>query len=62
MRFTDQQLDDWRRYERVRKSGKFNMYFPQARAATGLPRERYMAVMMAYCELKEAVEEKEKAP
>lgn len=39
--YTDQQLTDWKRYEKVRKSGKWNMFFPQARAATGLSHERY---------------------
>ena len=56
--YTDQQLTDWKRYEKVRKSGKFNMFFPQARAATGLSNERYSFVMEHFSKLKEAVEEK----
>lgn len=56
--YTDQQLSDWKLYEKVRKSGKWNMFFPQARAATGLSSERYLFVMQHFSELKEAVEAK----
>lgn len=56
--YTDQQLSDWKRYEKVRKGGKWNMFSPQARAATGLSSERYSFVMEHFSELKDAVEAK----
>lgn len=56
--YTDQQLSDWKRYEKVRKGGKWNMLFPQARAATGLSNDRYSFVIEHFSELKEAVEVK----
>lgn len=49
--FTKEQLSDWKRYEKVRQSGRYNMWFPQARAATGLSGERYSFVMGNYSEL-----------
>ena len=54
MNFTQEQLDNWRDYEEVRQSGTWNMYAPQARAATGLTKEEYSFVMHNYSELKEA--------
>lgn len=33
--FTKQQLSDWERFEKVRQSGRWNMFFPQARAGKG---------------------------
>ena len=57
-RFTNQQLSDWKRYEKVRKRGKWNMFFPEARAATGMSSERYSFVMQNFSELKAAVEGK----
>lgn len=56
MTFTEQQLSDWKRYEKVRQSGKFNMWFPGARSATGLSEDRYMFALSNYTELKRAVE------
>lgn len=55
IQFTEQQLADWKNYEQVRKSGHYNMYFPQAREATGLSGERYSFVMDNYSELKSAL-------
>ena len=52
MTFTEAQVADWRRYERVRKSGRHNMFFPEARRATGLDAERYQFVMKNYSALK----------
>lgn len=54
--FTKQQLSDWKCYEKVRQSGHHNMFFPQARAETGLNSKRYSFVMKNYSELKEAAE------
>jgi hypothetical protein len=56
MAFTAQQLADWKKYERVRKGGRFNMFDPRARQATGLGPERYSFALKNYSELKEAVE------
>jgi hypothetical protein len=60
MNFTEDQLADWLKYEEVRQSGTWNMYAPQARAATGLSKEEYLFVMHNYSELKEAVEKEGK--
>lgn len=60
-KFTEQQLLDWERYEKVRQGGRHNMYFPGAMAETGLSSERYSFVMDNYSELKEAVEATDKA-
>jgi len=64
-KFTPQQLSDWQRYENVRAGGRYNMFSPQARAATGLSTERYSFVMDNFEELEKAVEsedsEKEKS-
>jgi len=54
--FTDQDILDWKEYENVRASGAFNMWTPQARAETGLTRERYLFVMQNFTALKEAYE------
>lgn len=54
MNFTPQQLADWREYERVRKSGRFNMWFPEARNATGLDRDRYLFALKNYEALRDA--------
>lgn len=50
--FTEEQIANWRQYERVRKSGKFNMFEPIARAATGLERNDYLFCMDNYPELR----------
>lgn len=50
-----QRLDDWMKYEKVRASGKFNMFDPRARQATGLSRERYSYVLWQYETLKNEV-------
>ena len=54
--FTIAQQIDFKKYERVRAGGRFNMFDPRARAATGLDRDRYTFVMKNYCELKAVVE------
>jgi hypothetical protein len=52
--FTPQQLADWRKYEQVRKSGRFNMLFPGARAATRLSESRYTFALENYVALRDA--------
>lgn len=56
MKFTEQQLSDWKRYEKARKAGKYNMLDPRARRETGLGPERYSFALRNYSELKHAVE------
>ena len=56
--FTDQQLNDWRAYERVRKAGRFNMFDPGACKLTKLSEERYDFVLSNYSALKTAAEQK----
>ena len=56
MDFTNEQIRDWRRYEKVRSSGRWNMFDPAARAATGLSQERYLFALKNYSELKTATE------
>ena len=50
---TPKQIKDWRAYERVRAGGKWNMFDPNARIATGLSRENYIFCMKHYSALKE---------
>lgn len=58
MTFTNKELSDWKRYERVRKYGMWNMFSNQARAATGLTSDQYSFVMKNFSKLKEATEKK----
>lgn len=43
---------EFQAYERVRKSGRWNMFDPRARRATGLTAEEYAEVMRRYSELR----------
>jgi len=54
MTFTKQQLQDWQDYEEVRSGGRWNMFDPRARKATGLSADEYKFVMKNYVALKEA--------
>lgn len=56
--YTETQISDWRRYEKVRQSGRHNMFFPEARRATGLDSERYAFVLHHYTALKVQAESK----
>lgn len=56
--FTSDDLQDWRAYERVRKGGRYNMFDPRARRATGLSDERYSFVLRNFSKLKAAAEAK----
>jgi hypothetical protein len=49
--FTDQQISDWKRFEKVRSGGKWNMFSSQALTATGLTKERFLFVMSNFGEL-----------
>ena len=55
MKFTEQQLENWKVYEKVRKSGRFNMFDSNARKLTGLSREEYLFVMKNYENLEKEV-------
>ncbi len=48
-------LEAWKKYERVRKGGRYNMFDPRARQQTGLSREQYSFVIKHYSDLKEAI-------
>tara|TARA_R110000868_G_scaffold221658_1_gene473379 strand:- start:360 stop:545 length:186 start_codon:yes stop_codon:yes gene_type:complete len=52
--FTDKQLSDFKAYEQVRSSGKYNMLTAQARYSTGLERDEYNFVITNFAELKQA--------
>jgi hypothetical protein len=54
MEFTEQHIKNWGTYEKVRQSGKYNMFSSQARIATGLSRADYIFVMNNYPQLEEA--------
>ena len=54
--FTEQQVADWRAYEKVRKGGRWNMFDPNARRATKLDGERYAFVMKNFSRLKDIAE------
>ena len=51
--FTDRQIRDWLEYERVRLSGRYNMFEPNARVSAGLARDDYIFCMANYSALKE---------
>jgi hypothetical protein len=55
MKFTLIQLSNWRAYERVRKSARFNMLFPGAQEATGLNVQDFLFCIDHYDSLKNAV-------
>ena len=52
--FTEQQIKDWKAYERVRKGGRWNMFDPRARMATKLDSKAYGFVMENFSALKDA--------
>lgn len=56
VKFTADNLNDWKAYEKVRKDGRYNMFDPRARRTTGLSGERYLFVMKNFSALKAAVE------
>ena len=54
MEFTSKQLSDFREYEKVRLSGRFNMLDPKARQMTGLSYDDYVFTMKHYGDLRDA--------
>lgn len=59
--FTPSQIVDYHCYEKVRAKGKYNMFDPRARAASGLSREEYTFVMQHYSELREAADKEQQS-
>jgi len=55
-KFSKKEINNFKSYEIVRKSGTYNMFSSQARLATGLTKEDYLFVMENYSELKSAAE------
>ena len=46
--FSKEELNDFERYVKVQKSGKYNMFDPRARQQTGLTKERFLFVIENY--------------
>lgn len=53
--------DDFESYESVRRNGSWNMFDPEARAATGLDKDTYIAIIRNYNELKEKYNKEEES-
>ena len=58
MEFTNQQLQNFKKYVHVQMGGRYNMFDPRARAAAGMSEDEYIFVMKNYSALKEASEKK----
>lgn len=58
MEFTNQQLQNFKKYFGVQMGGRYNMFDPRARAATGMDKDEYIFVMENYDALKKASEKK----
>jgi hypothetical protein len=58
LEFPDQQLKDFKAFERVRASGHYNMFDPKAMASAKLDKTDYLFVMKNYTELHDAVKGK----
>ena len=52
--FTQQEIANWEKCEKVRQSGEFNMFAIQAQEASGLTYDEFMFVMKNYSELANA--------
>lgn len=56
-KFTEQEIANWRKYEKVRFGGRWNMFDPKAQHATGMDSAEYSFVLNNYDELKTAATE-----
>ena len=56
VKFTQEQLNNFKAYRKVQMRGKYNMFDPRAIGATGLTRDEYGFVMDNYGELEVCVE------
>ena len=54
--FTEREIKNFRRYEKIRSSGLYNMMSTDARIACGLNQTDYINTQLNYSELKEASE------
>ena len=54
--FSEFQIKQWRRYERVRTAGRYNMVDPRARLVTRLNSEDFLFILQNYSALKSAAE------
>ena len=54
--FTKKEINNYKSYEIIRKSGAYNMFDSRARLSSGLTKEEYLFVMENYSALKEATE------
>lgn len=52
--FTEQQIKDFRAFDKVRLGGRYNMFDPNARRATGLSPDEYSFVCKHFSALKAA--------
>ena len=52
MKYTDQQLQNWRIYEGIRESGMFNMFDSRARQMTNMSKSEWVFCMEHYNDLK----------
>ena len=48
----EMRVANWRRYEKVRQGGRWNMFDPRAQRATGLSRDDYLDCLKNYTELR----------
>lgn len=53
MKYTQQQLDNWREYESIRASGEFNMFDPRARRMSEMSVSEWVFCMEHYADLRE---------
>lgn len=53
MKYTEQQLNNWRIYESIRQCGMFNMFDPRARQMTTMSTSEWTFCMKHYADLKE---------
>ena len=56
--FTQEELDNFARYENMRSSGLFSMFDPRARDMSDLTEAEYVFVLQNYTYLKAAYREK----
>lgn len=60
--FTDDQMQDYAAYERVRSEGNYNMLSNQAREDSGLNKDKYMFVLKNYGALRMQYDDESKTP
>lgn len=59
--FTETQLNNFKKYVKVQKAGRYNMFSSMAQQATGLSKEDYLFVIENYTELYNANENSNQA-